>query len=449
MNGDNKNVTEENKSEIDENPRRADSPLRKENTSAAKGDYIVQRNKRIDLIAKIVCFIGAFILWFYVMQVESPEYQQVFSLVPVTFEGASKIGTEYGLSVYSGMEKPVEVTVKGKKSDISKIKLEDIVATVDLSSISKSGDYKLNVNVELPSNLTVEAVYPNVISVYVDEKTSATLEIIASLGNISIESPNYMADPVIDDPEVTVTGPKRIIDELSHAEVKCNVGKISATTNLTQSLVIIKKDGDEQKITSNIKLSKTEVSVKIPVYTYKTVPLYFSFKYGYFNDSNAEIKISPETVKIKGDPNDLALCEKLPVTVIDEKKIVSDETQYINLVLPDNIQIADGTSVVTVDIKLKNTVTREIKYSKNRIKVTNAENIAYEIIDDLITITFRGSESEIEDVKSSDVSVTLDLSSYTDISGIVTAPVSVTLSDNTGKSVYEIGDYKVQVEIFG
>lgn len=420
-----------------------------ENSAGTTRDKSVKTEKRIDIIAKIVCFLGAFILWFYAMQVDSPDYQQVFSLVPVTATGADVIGNQYGLSVYSGIDNPIEVTIKGKKSDISKIKIEDIIATVDLSQITEAGEYKIDINVSLPSHLTVEGIFPNVLNVYVDERVSATIPIKTKITSMVIEAPNQTGDPVIENPEVTIAGPKKLVDDISHAQVDLNVGKISASIDMISKILLVKKNGDIiSTIPSNLKLSRTEVSVKIPVYTYKTIPLAVGFKYGYFNSSNASITISPQSVKVKGDPVVLNKYDSLIITTLDEKKITSDEeTKLVTIDLPEGIEITDGVSSASIDIKLKNTVTREFKYSRGRIRVINAANIDYEILTDILTLKFRGSESDIDSLKTADITVTLDLSGYSDISGIISEPVTITFSDNVGKTIYELGDYIVSIQI--
>ena len=45
------------------------------------------RSHGSDLAAKILCTLAAFFLWIYVMSVESPEYEQIFSHLTVELAG--------------------------------------------------------------------------------------------------------------------------------------------------------------------------------------------------------------------------------------------------------------------------------------------------------------------------------------------------------------------------
>jgi len=415
---------------------------------ASSGDYFVKRNKRFDLIAKIICFLAAFILWFYVMQVDSPEYQKSFSYIPVNLTGKDVIESQYKLSVYSGLEHTIEVTVKGRKSEINKMNPEDIAASASLAHITESGEYQLNIEVSLPSNLTLESVSQQSLKVYVDERISKTVEVSPAIVYMITEAPNFPGDPIVENSDVTITGPRKLLDDIDYAQVSIDVGKISVTQNLVAKISLVKTNGEVQPLTSNIRLSKSEVSVKIPVYTYKTLPLAVNFRYGYFNDSNTDITIAPKEVRVKGDPAVLANYDFIIVATVDEKRVLDDETQYVALNIPDEIEAVDSASSVIIEINHKNTATREIKFPTSRIHVENADGIKYEITEDSITLKFRGDESEIDNLKTSYVSVSINLDDYSmETQGTVVESASVTLSDAAGDSIYDIGDCRMQVKI--
>lgn len=140
-------------------------------------------------LAKILCIVAAFVLWLYVMQVESPEFEHVVESVPVSLENASVLRDESGLSVYAGSGNKINVTVAGKKSIVTKLTADDISAYIDLSKVKDAGRHSLEVSVELPEDVTlVEDSLPNV-TVYVDEKESISLPVSEKLVNFVLESP--------------------------------------------------------------------------------------------------------------------------------------------------------------------------------------------------------------------------------------------------------------------
>ena len=115
------------------------------------------RSHGSDLAAKILCTLAAFFLWIYVMSVESPEYEQIFSHLTVELAGTDALADK-NLAVYSGYGTMIDVTLSGKKSTLSKYTEKDIPVTADLSSlfsdsssVTAGGRYSVKVKVDVPS----------------------------------------------------------------------------------------------------------------------------------------------------------------------------------------------------------------------------------------------------------------------------------------------------------
>ena len=104
---------------------------------------------RFHIVPKLICVLFAFIIWIYVMTVDSPDNEEVFEDVPVTIMGTTALENERNLSIFSGYDALVDVTVRGQKSVISKYSSEDIVATVDVSKITEGGMYNLELFFDL------------------------------------------------------------------------------------------------------------------------------------------------------------------------------------------------------------------------------------------------------------------------------------------------------------
>ena len=142
--------------------------------------------KSFHIIPKLVCVFLAFILWIYVMEVDSPDYEDVFEDVAVTVVGTTQLENERNLSIFSGYDTLVDVTVKGQKSVIAKYSSEDIVATVDVSKIEKSGMYTLEVFVDVPSGMTLIESSVTQINMFVDKRTTENIPVEASVKSYNI-----------------------------------------------------------------------------------------------------------------------------------------------------------------------------------------------------------------------------------------------------------------------
>ena len=58
-----------------------------------------QRKRNWHIGTKILCMVCAFIIWLYVMEVDSPDYESEFLDVPVNLAGVSTLENEHNLSV--------------------------------------------------------------------------------------------------------------------------------------------------------------------------------------------------------------------------------------------------------------------------------------------------------------------------------------------------------------
>ena len=75
--------------------------------NAAKSETSAPRaSSRGNLVAWILCFVAAFVMWIYVMAVESPEHEQIFSHLPVELTG-TEVLAENRLCLHAGQDRGV------------------------------------------------------------------------------------------------------------------------------------------------------------------------------------------------------------------------------------------------------------------------------------------------------------------------------------------------------
>lgn len=417
----------------------------KHNATVLDADSLPTQHKGGDWVAKIVCLFIAFVIWFYVMQVDSPEYTETFHSVDIKLTNTSVLEDVAGLSVYSGYGTTVDVTVIGKKSVINKLTADDFSVTADVSGITSAGLHAVQIDVDVPPGLSLDSVSQNTVQVYADEKSSTVVEIRARITSIMTGSQLEVGEPRPRHETVVVTGPKSALDEIDHAEITLSLGNVSASMTASGPLVLVDKNGSQIN-NPYLRLARTEVTVDIPVYTTKTLPVAVNYKYGYFNDGNVVVTTDPAEITLRGDPAVLEKMTEIVITTLDEKKIAGNVTQTISLMLDEGIEAADGTENVTVNVSHVNTHTKTFTVSD--IDVTGAVGVACEILTPSLTVTVRGTLAELALLKSTDISAVVDMSGYTeDSSGIITKTAVILIDSVHSKNVYEIGEYTVQVKL--
>ncbi len=406
-------------------------------------DYKVKSSRFQNVVAKVLCVLAAIVLWFYVVGTDTAIEEKKFTDVPIDIKSVVALEDNFGLSVISGYDYTVDLTVSGANADISRLSLDDVSVFVDVSHIEAAGEYSLEVKTSLPNGVTVSAQSSNYIQVYVDKRTSISVPVVVE-PMYSMESTYELGEPEPSITMVNVSGPAVELEKIKEAKVTLDLGRIDKTLTATGKLVLV--DASGAPITNPyIKLQSAEVSVKIPVYTYKDVPLAVTYKYGYYNSTNVDVKISPASIRVKGEPSALDNLDSIVVLQLDEKKIVEDGSRTATIMLPDNIENVSGIRTADIKITHKGTDTRDVVVSN--LSVVNTGSLRYTIDSPSIVVKFRGTRTLLSLLNQNNVTATIDLGYLNNSSGTVSVPVTISVSNTLSGSVYEIGEYEIDVTI--
>lgn len=401
------------------------------------------RKKGHNILPKIISVLLAFILWFYVMTVESPINQEVFRGIPVEV----LLPTSGELSIYSGYNVTVDVTVSGKKSDLNQISAESFKATADASTYTQAGKYSVPVEIQVPGGFSLVDKSINLLSVYLDAKATASVPVQIKIPEYVLsEGLEFGGDSDIEKSvsEVFLSGPKSILDTVEAALVTIPpLGNVSSTVRASGNVTLIDANGDP---VSNpyVSVGTATVDVRIPVFMTKNITLKVDFKNKLLNSSNSKVEISPSTIKIRGAVETVSVLENQVISTIDEKSLTS-ERLTIPLTLPEGITCVDGTD--TVDVTITHTGTDTKILSVGGIEVKNPSGLKYTLSLDTVNLTLRGVPEALSEITADDISLTVDLSEIKTGAGSVTLPVKVDINSTYAKSVYELGEYNVVVTV--
>ncbi|MHC1694428.1 MAG: YbbR-like domain-containing protein [Eubacteriales bacterium] len=257
--------------------------------------------KRGDILSRIFAVLCAMVVWFYVVGVDSPVFERSFTDMVVDITNENIMLKNYGYSVLSGYDNKVSLVLSGKKSDINRLKSTDIDVYIDASKIAHSGEQSLPVMVDIGSDINVVSVSPENVLLYVDKTTTVNIPVTPVIGTSVLPAGLEVDDPICTPATVSVTGSEEILKSIKQARVNINLGTVTQSLVVRQGITFIDKDGaeiDSRYITTNVSI----VSVDIPVYTQKQIPLKVAYKNGYFNDTNSKISITPSTIAVRGVP---------------------------------------------------------------------------------------------------------------------------------------------------
>ena len=395
-----------------------------------------KRRKRSVIIPAAVSLVLAFAFWFYVISVESPTYTMTFSGVPITVSQDNAT-----LSVYSSSGSTVDIVVSGKKSVLNQLSNDDFSVVADISGYKTAGKYDVKLSFSVPDGATKVSSNIDSLSLYLDSKTSVQVPVTVKFSSYTMDDGYEIGENAVEKSveQVTVSGPGSVLSTIESAQVTAVLGHITSSKTLSAGITLVDQNGRE--VTSPyITTDVTEVTVRIPIYLRREVPLTVIFKYGYLNSSNTRTKISPSSVSVRGEVETINMLDSIVVATIDEKNM-QDGKMTTSVTAPDGVTITDGTQQAEISVSFVGLSTKTV--TVDRITVIDPDGVGYLPSQESVRVTLRGPTSMIDEITPDDVEAVVDLSGSSPTQQSFTHSAEIRLSDEYSASVYEIGEYSV------
>ncbi len=245
---------------------------------------------------KIFSLILALLLWFYVQIVQNPEVSYDIFEVPITITGEADINSDGFVVGELPKKLKVNVTVSAKRSMIHVLDSSDFTAVVDVSDCTTAGSYNLPIKVRSSdSEVSVVSKSPSNVSVYIDRVITVEKDIKISYdGNLDqsyyIDKENVTIQPQ----KATLRLPELSKKKVENVEVSVNMTGIKSTFTNIYSGVLVDKNS-EVVSDKNITLTTENISITVPVYKRKTVPIVIKNV-----PAGMEYKLSSDEVEVAG-----------------------------------------------------------------------------------------------------------------------------------------------------
>ena len=387
----------------------------------AEGNITVKRNKTLDFLARIICLILAFFIWYYAVSIDTVLHEEDFSEIPIEIINHG----EY--AVLSGDGITVDVTLSGNRNVVRKIKNSDIRAYVDVSSVTEPGEKLFDIVFKLPNGATLEKSSVGTLTVYLDNKISKAIPVEAKPFNYQMSS-EYVLN-TSDIPDVVITGPEQIISKIVRAELPVDLHNSEITSGRIYSgkVTLIGSDGSTISDSERryVRLSSDTASVTVSLYGNATVPVTVTFKHGVQKNANCSFALSTQSLNVYGE---IGVLKNLTVNcVIDEKTLKSGIPVNCVVGLPEGVQNLDNVTSINVTVTLKNFTEKEITVP---VFDTSGNRITS------ITAKFRGESTVMQRLTASNIKATVKVSDIDPESA--SAPVTFEFLGEFSGNVYEI-----------
>lgn len=387
---------------------------------------------------KVASLFAAALLWVIVIAGQS--HTGYFpGKIPIIYTGVP-VNTVYTSDVSS-----VQAKIITDPTTWDKLTANNFTAKVDLSGLS-IGTHNLEVKITSNNdNVRIIEKNPATVLVTIEQAEIKTLPVtVKTIGQpkAGFEVSNTTSDPS----QVTVTGPKSIIDNLSELDAPVLLDSTQEQNQIVQAKVrALNKQGEEipnltfdpSVVSVSVEFSKNSLTktVGIQAKTSGTLPQ------GYILSN---LSVDPTTVSITGSSDALNRIDQLSTKSFPLDSLTATTTKNIELDLPNGINLIDNSSPkvkVTATIE-KADVTRTLSIPivvsniQNGLKVANLSNQTLEIV-------INGPGQIINNVSSSDFKFNIDASNKSQGNYSVLPTSSQVESAITGYSISSFSPTKI------
>lgn len=374
----------------------------------------------------------AFALWFYVISVVSPESEETFYDIPVSYQ--NDILDERGLMIVSDTP-TVTLKLKGNRSDLNELNPSNITILVDLAAIQAPGTQMLKPTVSYPANLPSNAFEtlsqtPNLLLLKVENKVKKQVPIQIDYMDTKVPE-GYLADkenPVLDVAYVEVSGPESSVSQITTAVVQVDLAEQTESVVGTFEYVLCNEEGepvDAQMVTTNVE----NINLSVKIQRVKEVPLVLELvDGGGATIDNCKVELSKETIWVSGSENKLKDLESITLGTVNLADLKEETNDLVfDVVLPEGVTNETGETQVTVTITFPDLMKKKLTITKERFQAIGVPEGAEVVwITEMVEIELRGHKDLIRTITDEDLSVTVDFAG--EEIGIVSMLPKITLS---------------------
>ena len=366
-----------------------------------------------NFVRLVLALVISFALWLYVISVVSPESEDTFYDIPVSYQ--NDILEERGLMIVS--ETPtVTLKLKGNRSDLNELNASNITILVDLSEIKTPGTQMLSYNVTYPANLPGNAFKtlsqtPNLLQLKVESKIKKNVPVyVEYIGSVPEGFVAEKETPVMDTTIVEVSGPKSSVDLIHQATIQVDLTDKTESIVGAFNYVLCNEEGepvDAQMVVTNVE----EINMSVKIQAIKEIPLVLNLVDGGGATSDScQVELSRETIVVSGNDARLRELEYIELGTVNLAELM-DETNTIDfqIVLPDGITNSSGVSEVTATITFPDLMRKKFTISKEQfqtIGVPEGANVVW--ITEVVEVELRGLRETIQKLSEKDIIVTVD-----------------------------------------
>lgn len=397
----------------------------------------------------LLAFCVAAMIWFFVDMTNDKVVEREITDVSIIYTDEDTVLADRGLMLLEeGTDVVMDVTVKGKRWDVSRMDSSSIRVIVELKNVTSPGDQRVPYQLSVVSNfddlVQVTKKSISMATVNISELYSKRVEVKCELvGNVA---EGYNAGQLqMSHSEIDIWGQQELIDQVAYAKVKLDIG--SATGSISETLVVQYYTAEGEELDSaGIRTTVERIQVSLPVFVTKELRLTMNFiDAPGARRRNMRAELDPGTIMVSGPAEVLRDQETIVLGDFDLLSVGNTEsTHTYGITVPDGCTNLSGVTRSTLTISYPDKVTARVV--TDRIRYDNApEGKNLDVQTPQIVVTVFGTEADVSAVNGENITLVVDLSDYGSALGSYAIPAEVEI--DSGGDIGVTGEYEIQVTI--
>jgi YbbR domain-containing protein len=312
--------------------------------------------------------------------------------------------------VVTGVPQTVNVTLKGSTSAVTTARqTKDFEIYADLDGYS-TGTHRVTLKARNVHDGLDVSINPSVATVTIQEKTTKDFPVEIDFNNQNKMADGYTPEqPIVSPKNVTVTGAKEVIDNISVIKAAVDLDGADKTIEKQAKVTVYDSDGnilpiDVEPAVVDITVPVTSPSKKVPLKINRT---------GKLPDgtSISSMEANPKEVTIYGPQNVLNSIEFIDGVDVDLSKIKDDTELEEKIPLPEGVKSVSPEKV-TVNVKVEKEKEKELKdVSIKPVGLNNDQTLEFMDPDtSKLNLLAKGSTEAIDKLQPSDIELYVDVS---------------------------------------
>ncbi|MCK5759264.1 MAG: hypothetical protein KAH14_09230 [Clostridiales bacterium] len=392
-----------------------------------------------NLSMKILSVIIAILFWFMVYTNENPiETRQItIALTPVNEISL----TNENLRILNEYDTEVEITIRGRKSEIEQVSSADFTAYLDFSSISNEFAEFIEIT-EFKyigdRNVNYDLVGSGRVGLNVDHIVAGEIPIEVEIIGETAEGFFLVGKPVILPASFSVVDTSGLVTQINKAVVTVDVSGMKGTEVLRMFCVVL--DAQENEIDEY----KNNTAVDITVNIAKSVPVEVKLEgVPALDHISTGSSPNPSYVQVSGSEEDLAMIEKVSTLPVNMENAMESFMATTGLqTLPAGVGYV-GTGEVDVSVSIEAFKEKTITFNPSDIIIRyGLINKDYDIQSSNIKLVVKGRKSVLDQITSSTVKAYVDVGNTVD--GELSLPLRFENLDSVEQMSFPLVDMYIQ-----